>query len=89
MLWLSKVRSTKHGLWSFYYFAVKTWNAMPDSICAIAGIKELLRSIRFFFFYDALLHVPNFLQLFTLFACRLLLFIFLFVVIFSADPYEL
>ena len=50
MLWLSKVRSTKHGLWSFYYFAVKTWNTLPDSVHGIAGRhKGFLGSIHFFF----------------------------------------
>jgi len=43
---LPKVRSTKHGLRSFRYFAAKTWNALPDSIRAMAGTKEFLRSIR-------------------------------------------
>ena len=46
MLSLPKVRSTKHGLRSFLYFAVKTRNALPDSIRAMAGIREFLRSIR-------------------------------------------
>ena len=47
MLSLPKVRSTKHGLRSFRYFAAKTWNALPDSIRAMAGIREFLRSIRY------------------------------------------
>ena len=46
MLSLPKVRSTKHGLRSFRYFAAKTWNALPDSIRAMAGTREFLRSIR-------------------------------------------
>ena len=47
MLSLPKVRSTKHGLRSFRYFAAKTWNVLPDSICAMAGTREFLRSIRY------------------------------------------
>ena len=47
MLSLPKVRSTKHGLRSFRYFAAKTWNALPDSIRAMAGTREFLRSIRY------------------------------------------
>ena len=46
MLSLPKVKSTKHGLRSFRYFAAKTWNALPDSIRAMAGTREFLRSIR-------------------------------------------
>ena len=46
MLSLPKVRSTKHGLRSVRYFAAKTWNALPDSIRAMAGTREFLRSIR-------------------------------------------
>ena len=46
MLSLPKVRSTKLGLRSFRYFAAKTWNALPDSIRAMAGAKEFLGSIR-------------------------------------------
>ena len=30
----------------FRYFAVKTWNALPDSIRTMAGTREFLRSIR-------------------------------------------
>ena len=37
MLSLPKVRSTKHGLRSFRYFAAKTWNALPDSIRAMGA----------------------------------------------------
>ena len=40
MLSLPKVRSTKHGLRSFRYFVAKTWNALPDSIRAMAGTRE-------------------------------------------------
>ena len=47
MLSLPKVRSTKHGLRSFRCFAAKTWNALPDSIRAMAGTREFLRSIRY------------------------------------------
>ena len=46
MFSLPKVRSTKHGLRSSRYFAAKTWNALPDSICAMAGTRKFLRSIR-------------------------------------------
>ena len=46
MLLLPKVRSTKHGLMSFRYFAPKTWNALPDSIRSLAGTREFLRKIR-------------------------------------------
>ena len=46
MLSLPKVRSTKHGLRSFRYFAAKTWNALPGSIRAMAGTREFLGSIR-------------------------------------------
>ena len=46
MLSLPKVRSTKRGLRSFRYFAAKTWNALPDSIRAMAGTREFLGSIR-------------------------------------------
>ena len=46
MLSLPKVRSTKHGLRSFLYFAAKTWNALPDSIRAMAGTRKFLRNIR-------------------------------------------
>ena len=46
MLSLPKVRSTKHGLRSFRYFAAKTWNALPDSIRTMAGTREFLVSIR-------------------------------------------
>ena len=45
MLSLPEVRSTKHGLRFFRYFAAKTWNALPDSIRAMAGTREFL-SIR-------------------------------------------
>ena len=47
MLSLPKVRSTKHGLRSFQYFAAKTWNALPDWIRAMAGKREFLRSVRY------------------------------------------
>ena len=50
MLSLPKVRSTKHGLRSFRYFAAKIWNALPDSIRAMAGTREFLRSIRYIAF---------------------------------------
>ena len=46
LLSLPKIRSTKHGLRSFRYFAAKTWNALPDSIRAMAGTREFLRNIR-------------------------------------------
>ena len=48
MLSLPKVKSTgtKHGLRSFRYLAAKTWNALPDSIRAMASTKEFLRNIR-------------------------------------------
>ena len=44
---LLKVSSTKYGLRSFRYFAAKSWNALPDSIRAMAGKREFLRSIRY------------------------------------------
>ena len=47
MLSLPKVSSTKYGLRSFRYFAAKPWNALPDSIRAMAGKREFLRSIRY------------------------------------------
>lgn len=47
MLSLPKVSSTKYGLRSFRYFAAKSWNALPDSIRAMAGKREFLRSIRY------------------------------------------
>ena len=46
MLSLPKVRSTKHGLRSFRYFTAKTWNTLPDSIRAMDGSREFLRSLR-------------------------------------------
>ena len=47
MLFLPKVRSTKHGLRSFRYFHAKTWHALPDSIRAMAGTREMPRKIKF------------------------------------------
>ena len=43
MLSFPKVRSTKYGLRSFRYFAAKTWNALPDSIRAMAGTREFFK----------------------------------------------
>ena len=43
---VNKDRVEQHGLRSFRYFAAKTWNAVPDSIRAMAGTREFLRSIR-------------------------------------------
>ena len=43
MLSLPKVRNTKHGLRSFRYFAAKTWNALPDSIRAMAEHKGIFK----------------------------------------------
>jgi len=46
MLSLPKVSGSKHGLRSFCYFAAKAWNALPDTIRAMAGTREFLSKIR-------------------------------------------
>ena len=46
MLSLPKERSTKKLEVPFRYFAAKIWNALPDSIRAMAGTREFLRNIR-------------------------------------------
>ena len=46
LLALPKGNSTKHGLRSFRYFAVQTWNVLPEAAKAMAGTRQFLKRIR-------------------------------------------
>ena len=46
MLSLSKVNTTKHGLNSFKYFAVKQWNSISNELRLKAGGLEFNKQVR-------------------------------------------
>ena len=46
MLSLAKANTTKHGLNSLTYFAVKQWNSLPNELCLKAGSLEFNKQVR-------------------------------------------
>ena len=46
VLSLPKVNSTKHGLNSFKYYAVKQWNMFPDVVRDKTSTKEFIKLVR-------------------------------------------